>query len=272
MRRESRIRPFSYFIYLPVVLLLVFAGCQSDDTGTARLKVTLTDLPGDYDSVNVDILGVSVHSNENASESDGGWTQLENSNVGVVNLLEYTDGAELTLADLEYPTGRISQIRLLLGDNNTVWIDSTSFDLETPSAMQSGLKLLVNETLIEGVTYKFTLDFDAARSVIHTGNDNYILKPVIKVITEAVSGAISGVVNPADENVAVFVLDGEDTVATSYAPAGTADYLVGGVPAGTFSVSLDPGDSSLYDGALIENVNVTLGNVTDAGTTDLQLK
>ncbi len=272
MRKERKIWHLNYLFYLPVLLLLFFAGCQKDETGTARLKVTLTDLPGDYDSVNVDIQGVSVHSNENASDSDGGWTMLEGSNVGVTNLLKYTDGNVLTLADLEFPTGRISQIRLLLGDNNTVWIGDTSFDLETPSAQQSGLKLLVNETLIEGITYKFSLDFDAARSVIHTGSDKYLLKPVIKVITEALSGAISGSVTPAEENVAVIVLDGADTVSTTYAPAGDSVFLASGLPAGTFSVSFDPGDSSLYDGALIENVDVTVGNVTDIGSTELPLK
>jgi hypothetical protein len=253
---------------IPLFLLL---RCSEEDS-TARLRITLVDSPGDYDEVNVDIQGVSVHTNEMAGEEDGGWIFLENSNVGVKNLLEYTDGKELTLVDTDFPTGRISQIRLMLGERNSLMVDGAPEHLETPSAQQSGLKLKVNETLKGGITYQFKLDFEAARSVVCTGNGKYILKPVIRVSTKATKGAIKGSVTPAEENVAVYVINGEDTVSTTYAPQGISDFLATGIPQGEYTVSFDPGEESLYAGILLENINVSAEDVTNLELTELELK
>lgn len=258
---------------LPIVCMAWLTGCTSNnnENTTTRLTVALTDSPGDYDQVNVDVQSVQVHTSS-SSDSVKGWVTLDSSNVGVVNLLDYTNGGELTLFDGNFPTGNISQVRLVLGTNNTVKVNNTSYNLTTPSAQQSGLKLNVNTDLLAGVTYKFTLDFDASKSVVETGNSHYILKPVIKVVTDATSGAISGIVNPASENVALLVMSGSDTVSTSYAPAGTAQYLVPGVPAGTYNLIFDPGTASTYQSDTLSNVTVSLGNVTKADTVNLTLK
>ena len=248
--------------------LIVFAGCSEDDQ-MARLKITLVDSPGDYEAVNVDIQGVAVHSNEQAGEDDNGWVFFDDSDVGVVNLLEYTSGTELTLVDTEFPTGMISQVRLLLGDDNSVEIDDLIHPLKTPSAQQSGLKLQVHENLQGGITYNFKLDFEAARSVVHTGNDQYILKPVIKVITEATKGAIKGSVTPAELNVAINVMQEDEPISTTYAPEGESEFLASGIPEGLYTVSLDPGDGSGYEVSILENVSVSNGEVTDIGLVEL---
>jgi hypothetical protein len=36
------------------------------------------------------------------------------------------------------------------------------------------------------------------KSIVETGNGKYILKPVIKIYTEALSGSIQGVVQPVE--------------------------------------------------------------------------
>jgi len=141
--------------------------------------------------------------------------------------------------------------------------------LETPSAQQSGLKLLLNSELTGGITYAILLDFDAAKSVVKTGSDKYILKPVIKVVSEAQDGAIEGKVIPAELNVAVFAIAGTDTVKSSYVQAGMSDFFIGGLPAGSYTVAFDPGELSGYEQDSIENVAVTLGNITQTGTTEL---
>lgn len=278
MKHVFNLRSINHLFYLPALLLLVCIGCQKEGESTAQLQIVLTDDPGDYDEVNVDVRGIMVHKNADAPDGDPEWVEFEDSDVGIINLLDYTGGAELSLVDAEYPTGMISQIRLMLGEENSITIGDSAYALETPSAYQSGLKLRVNKRLLEGITYKFTLDFDAARSVIRTGSgegyttSHFILKPVLKVKTEATSGAVKGSVTPASENVAVFVLSGNDTVSTTYAPAAVQDFLAGSLPEGEYTVSLSPGDLSDYSGTIIENVNVTLGNITDTGPIELQLK
>ena len=250
--------------------LFFLAACNKDE-GTTSLTVRLTDSPGDYEKVNIDLLSVQVHVNAQADDNDAGWVTLD-SNPGVYDLLELTDGVSTVIADDQYPTGRISQMRLVLGDNNSVVVDGEEFALDVPSSSQSGLKILLQADLIEGIAYAVLIDFDAAKSVVATGSGKYNLKPVIKAVTEAQDGAIQGVILPAEESVAVYALQGEDTVSASYAVINNSDYFLGGLPTGTYNVSYDPGDSSTYAGQVIENVDVVVGEVTTLEQVTLSLK
>ena len=157
----------------------------SDSEENARLEIRLTDAPGDYEAVYVDIQGVEIHADEGNTSS--GWKSLE-VQEGRYNLLEFTNGIDTLLATAVLPAGRISQIRLILGDDNAVKIDGQEIGLTTPSAQHSGLKLNVHAELTEGITYKILLDFDAARSIVKTGSGAYNLKPVIRTVAEATSG------------------------------------------------------------------------------------
>lgn len=248
-------------LWLVFIAALGLAACTSDEK-TARLEIRLTDAPGDYEAVYVDIQGVEI----NSQTGDGGWKQLE-VNKGIYNLIEFTNGLDTLLATVELPAGKISQIRLKLGDDNSVVIDGDTQELTTPSAQQSGLKLNVHTELAEGITYKLWLDFDAARSVVETGSGKHILKPVIRTFTEAQSGAIKGVVTPAESLPAVFAITGTDTVASTYADQ-TGKFLLKGVPEGTYTVSFDPKDG--FDPFQKTNVSVSTGLVTDLGIVALQ--
>jgi hypothetical protein len=94
----------------------------------------------------------------------------------------------------------------------------------------------------------------------------------MKVVSEAQDGAIEGKVIPGELNVAVFAIMGEDTLGTSYAPPGTEDFFIGGLPAGAYTVSCDPGDLSGYQKVSTESVAVSIGNITSVGTIELPLK
>jgi len=245
------------------ILMIVAASCQDEEK--AKLVVRLTDSPGDYDAVNIDIQGIEVH-------SEGGWRTLPNVNTGMYNLMDLTNGTETVLTSTEYPAGKISQIRLLLGPDNSISVGGQNQSLETPSAQQSGLKLLLNEELTAGITYAILLDFDAARSIVKTGSEKYILKPVIKVVSEAQDGAIQGEVIPEELNIAVFAISGLDTLGSSYVPSGKSEFFIGGLPSGNYTVSFDPGELSGYQKFSKENVSVTIGEVTATGTTEMQLE
>lgn len=233
----------------------LFFSCEEEKN--ARIQVWLTDDPGDFQEVNVDLQGVEIHSNETDNES--GWTSLE-ATPRVINLLELANGEETLLGELDIPGGKLSQIRLRLGENNSVMVDNAVYPLTTPSAQQSGLKVKINKVLAEGITYKVLLDFDAAKSVVHTGSNAYILKPVIRAITEAQDGAIKGKVEPAGL-VHIAVMSGEEEVATT-ATNEDGEFLIQGLGAGTYLLIFDaPGDAPNVE----EEVSVTLGETTDAG-------
>jgi hypothetical protein len=254
-KMKTLIRLSLAFITLGAAFLIT--SCSSE--GTSRLEVRLTDAPGDYEAVNIDIQGVQV----NSSDGNTGWVSLD-IEEGVYDIRQLTNGLDTLLGSIELPAGRIEQIRLILGENNTVTIDGETYDLTTPSSQQSGLKLNLHADLAEGITYTVVLDFDAAQSVVERGNGLYSLKPVIRAIEESTSGAIKGMVTPIDAMPAVYAIAGSDTVATAFADSTSGNFLVRGLPAGTYTVSIVP--QSAYVTINQTGVVVTVGNVTDLGT------
>lgn len=245
------------------ILLLATLGVScsdNDDTrsSSARLTVRLTDAPGDYDAVYVDVQDVMINATNNP---ETGWVSLEGVNSGVYNLLELTGGINVLLADNQLPAGELRQIRLVLGDANTVEIDGESLHLDTPSALQSGLKIQVNETLEAGYTYDIILDFDVDASVVEAGSSGiYNLKPVIRGSAIATSGIITGTVSPADFQVVVSV-DVEGEKISAYADENGV-FMLYGVPAGTYDLTVTPDPASWYGETQVMGVEVVNGETT----------
>lgn len=250
------------FLAFAFFVSLFFLSCnKNNSTGPSRLSVSLTDDPGSYDSVNIDIQDIRVNTG-----TDTGWTSLTLNRKGVYNLLDFKNGLDTLLTSSELPAGTISQIRLVLGTNNSVVVNGVNYPLSTPSSQQSGLKLNLHATLISGIEYKLWLDFDAARSIVETGNGTYILKPVIRTYSEATSGAIKGSVVPANSHSMVYAIQNtSDTIGSAIADTTSGNFLIGGLPAGNYNVAIHA--NGYADTTLPENV--TTGAVTDLGAVQL---
>lgn len=187
-----------------LTMLALMAGCANENEGfsdgKAQIQFKLTDAPSlEYDKVVLDIQGVKVGVGDEYYNDDNDpyydesdkldeveWVTLNISKPGLYNLLDYRNGEMVLLAGGEIPAGKISQVRLLLGPNSFVETkDGVEHPLKTPSAQTSGLKFNLHETLLADMAYSFVIDFDASRSVVTTGNNKYILKPVIRTFAEA---------------------------------------------------------------------------------------
>jgi hypothetical protein len=240
-----------------------FTICSCNKNKQAKLTVYLTDDPANYDEVNIDIQEVLI----NVSNDGENWKSLP-IKAGVYNLLDFRNGLDTVLGTIELPAGKVSQIRMVLGSNNTVKVGTNVYDLTTPSAQQSGLKFNVQVELTEGINYKLWIDFDAGRSIVKAGNSGkYILKPVIKTFTEATSGAIKGIILPEAAQAWVYAINGTDTVASGKPETITGFFLLRGIAPGTYKVAIDATNN--YKDSTINNVIVTLGNVTNTGTSTL---
>ena len=247
-----------------IICLFVFISCSknenSNNDGKARLQVFLTDDPADYDAVNVDVQDVQINF---TNETEGGWQSLPGVAKGVYNLLDLVDNKDTLLVNADIPAGRIQQIRLVLGDNNSIVIDSVETSLQTPSAQQSGLKLNIHQDVDAGLVYKLILDFDASRSIVTTGSGKYILKPVIRTSLESVGGGLRGTVAPVDVLTNVRAIQGTDTIAGTFTSS-TGGYWIGGLAAGTYSLQFLPADP--YADTIRTNIAVTAGNVAVVDT------
>ena len=169
-----------------VTVAIGFNACKDDDDnnneGTASLKISMSNTitaNRAYSEVNIDLQKISINVSADTNATSG-WVDLE-TNQGIYNLLDFTSGNDTILAfDTVLVVQTISQIRLLLGENNTIVEDGVTSDLNTPSGQTSGLKIPVDVTLQPGFSYIVELDFDPYQSVVKTGNGKYNLKPVIK--------------------------------------------------------------------------------------------
>ena len=163
------------------VLLLAFAAiaassCKKDVENTATtLNIRLTDGPGAYDQVNIDLLEIRVKTSDDTSK----WLSIP-TNAGVYNLLEFQNGIDTLIATGPVPLVTLKELRFVLGPNSTVMQDSMLYPLQTPSAESSGLKVKIDKSLSLNLN-TFVLDFDAEKSVHGTGSGKFILKPVIKL-------------------------------------------------------------------------------------------
>jgi hypothetical protein len=255
---------------LIAVSVTIFISCKKNDTndGTARLQVFLTDDPGDYESVYIDVKDVQINV---TGDSANGWQSLQGVNANVYDLLRLVNDEDTILADAEIPSGRLHQIRLVLGTENYVKVEGTSqlIKLETPSAEQSGLKLNVQYDVTDERLYMIVLDFDVARSIVKTGNNKYILKPTIRAILNAVGGTIKGIVMPADFQTAVYAVQGVDTIATTFTGV-NGGYIIKGLPAGSYDVFYRPGDNINYRDSLRTGISVMFNTTTRIDTTFLR--
>jgi hypothetical protein len=166
-------------INLPAILIgiamLLVAACKKDE-GTGKMTVKMTDAPGNYTAVNVDIQAIEVH------YANGGWTNLP-TNAGIYDLLQLRDSVTATLTSgATMATGKVNQMRLILGDSNYVVVDSIyNYPLVIPSGENNGLKLNIDADITVDKDLEILLDFDAGQSIKETGSGKYMLQPVLSI-------------------------------------------------------------------------------------------
>lgn len=243
--------------------LLVYSGCkvENPDADAVKLNLKITDAPGAYDALFLSIKEIQVLTSEDMHVLPVDDKPFD--------ILKFRLGKDTLLASQDIPAGHIQEVRLVLNaDNNRLVVGGKTHALTTPSGQSSGIKVKVNEDLESGIAYTLTLDFDAARSVVRTGNGKYILKPVIRAIPDAVSGAITGVVSPAKSNPKIYAIKGTDTLGTISDSLGK--FYFPGVPSGTYKLEFLP--DSPYVAKSITDVTVATGSVKNLGTVSLGIQ
>ncbi len=247
---------------------LFFLGCGKDSINendeAPKVRVFLTDGPADLEEVNINIVDVQI----NPQSGSNGWQSLSPVNTGVYNLLEFTGGNETLLGEAEIPEGRLEQIRLILGDGNSLKVDGQIQALNTPSAQESGLKVQIKQTLEPGITYKLILDFDAGQSIVEAGNSGmFQLKPVIRAQLEALTGSIQGQVLPDTVQTLVTATSATD-VFSSYTNE-TGFFLLRAVPEGTYRLTFTPEEDSGFSEINLLGITVEINQSTNIGTVEL---
>lgn len=193
------------------------AGGSGGTSGSGTLRVALTDAPAcGYDHVYITVDRVRVHASSSAMDSDGGWSEVIVNPAQRIDLLDLTNGVLAELGQTPLPAGQYTQVRLVLRPNGAgmpanAIVPSGSMSeipLDTPSATQSGLKLVHGFTVQPNTMTDLVLDFDACRSIVKRGaSGRYNLKPVVSVVPRTLTGiagyvqtGLSGVTVSAQKN------------------------------------------------------------------------
>lgn len=244
-------------------------GGDTGSGGTGVLNMSLTDAPAcGYDAVNVTIQKIRVNQSSSASDTDAGWSEIVLNPALRVNLLTLTNGVLSELGQTPLPAGKYTQLRLVLADNtganplanSVVPTGGTEVALKTPSGQQSGVKANIDIDIAANQMADFVLDFDACKSVVVAGNSGqYLLKPVISVIPNFVSG-VAGSVGAAlaNGNTRVSLQQG-GVVVKATTPDSTGKFLLQPVAPGSYTLVLTaPG----YATEVVTNVVVATDTVT----------
>ncbi len=268
--------PLTWLMASLAAVLVAGCGGGSDMPAPGTLGVSLTDAPAcGYDAVNVTINKVRVHQSASAPDTAAGWTDITLNPPRKINLLGLNNGVLDSLGETPLAAGQYTQLRLVLDPNtgsgfanSVVPTGGVETTLVTPSAMQSGIKLINQFNVASGQRVDLVLDFDACKSIVLNGAGVYMLKPVIRVSPFALNG-IDGFVDPAllTSNVLVTAQQGGVIAQTTAPNATTGEFLLARVAPGNYDVVITADGHAT---AVIATVPVTTStsvvNVSASGT------
>jgi hypothetical protein len=253
------------------LLSIFFFSCSKNDmagsngavpTGQQNVSVYLTDNPGFFDKVLIDIRSVQALvdtcTNNNDRRNHDTCNVWESLNVtpGIYDLLTLRNGSDTLLAGSNIPAGEISLIKLTLGPDDSLVKDSVSYPLN----IHDSTVVLVD---VHGKKwdefkpghFRLWLDFDVSRSIIQVRNNEFFLSPFIRVFTVSSTGSVAGSVGPWGAFPVITVSNSTDT---GYAlPDRFGNFEVRGLDPGTYNVFVNA--SNGYADTTITGVNVTAG-------------
>lgn len=280
-----------------IATALAITSCKKSDSaqipaGKQNLSLYLTDGPGFFDKVFVEIKAVQVlvdttkdtrkndtcnwdrlgddigSTRSNRKDSGLVWTNL-NINAGVYDILNLRNGVDTLLTSTEIPKGAIRLIRIEIGTNNSVVKDSVTYPLSWPDNKPAYIliKLKGHETE-EFLPNKIRLwlDFDVSRSVVIVNNNKFYLKPVFHFFVEKSTASVSGKVKPQDAKAVLTLFNATDT---AYAlPNKNGEFKMRGLKDGTYSLYVN--GSNNYKDTTINNIVVQAPKNTNVGVIELK--
>ena len=257
---------FSFFMLLCLAVLAMSCSTSNEDDpngSSAQVNFYLVDAPASYDEVWVEVLAIRVKVDEDGIDDDdrddddeSDWVEIVYDESQPINLLDLTGGNSELLGTEDFPAGEIDQVRLILGENNYVIKGGERFEMKTPSAQQSGLKIKVDEEIEGGMSYDLIIDFDAARSIVEAGNSGQIiLKPVLRAYIDEVSMGVQGQVLPLEAQPVLVTVQGEGEEFNTFVDA-DGNYKITGLDEGVYNITFTPNDAYrivLMEGIIVED-------------------
>ena len=279
--RRYLIGALGFFALLTIVLISCQKSIVSDlnaiPTGQSKLSIFLTDGPYDYQKVLIDIQGIRVKVDTCEKEEDEDCDDYKDSldrdcevwdtldiRAGVYDILNLQNGIDTLLASGFYPSGEIEKVQFILGNNNSVMVDSVVHPLKLKEN-KNYIYVKIEHENIDSITnnnFVLYLDFDVARS-IKLVNGTYWLKPYLKPFGKHSTGEIEGKVRPVQAHGMIKAYNTTDT-AFARPDHHEGEFKIRGLKPGTYDVWIEGRNG--YKDTTITAVNVRRGEDTKLGT------
>jgi hypothetical protein len=242
---------------LLIVFALSFSSCTKNGVNTGNaIQVYLTDAPGDFEAVNLDIQKVEVkfdddsrHSSDDRfgdSDDDkddhtkkkddyGEWVDLAYT-PAVVDVLKLRNGVEKMLANGNVK-GTVRKIRITLGTNNTVVKGGVTYPIIIINETNNFLYIKLNDEHRErGVdnSLKVWVDFDIATSIAEL-NGKFYLRPALRPFCNSNFAEAEGEVFP--EGIRATVTFSNAGFSAAAIPEKDGKFKIRGLKEGTYTVT-----------------------------------
>lgn len=289
-------------LFTALLVLVFLFSCQKETNqnnipeGQQRVRIRLSDGPVNFDAVNVDIQRVEVfvvpdschgrgadddhdddddHGGHHDDDGDddhmggrcGAWDTLD-IRPGVYNLLSLSNGVDTILASGFTVAGTIKKIRLTLGTNNSVVIDSVRYPL-TLLNNNNRVTIAVRGEDIDQISpgdLQIWLDFDAGRSIVRINRNHFVLIPYLRIWLPSTTAAIKGKVLPQRADAVVSAISNGDTLVAF--PNDDGRFKIRGLR-GTTAIVFFNATANGYRDTTITGVQLQRGRETDIGTIQL---
>jgi len=287
MRGAPRICLCFGIILIPVLLII---SCRKEKTdsnipeGQQRVRIRLSDNPVNFDAVYVYIQQVIVQIIPDSCRGRGDrngndcfdddefrcsvWDTLD-IRPGIYNLLDLSNGADTLLATGLTLEGRINKIKLVLGNSNSVVIDSVSYPLSLWNNNHTVTIQVKGHDIIEITPddLQLWLDFDAGGSIVRVSNNHFVLKPRLRIWVPAQTSSIKGKILPGTAHAAVAAIANGDTL-VAIPNRWDGRFKIRGLT-GTSAEIFINATANGYQDTTITNIALTRGGETDIGTVQL---
>lgn len=277
---------------LLVAFLLIFSACTKtgiDTSAGGKVSVFLTDGPGEFDEVFIDIQKVEVKIDTNSIYKDdddrcdddddrdddqrrkdeyGEWVNI-NFTPAIIDVLSLRNGVETKLGEANILTGTVRKIRITLGTQNRVVKNGVSNPLELKNDNKNFLYVKLydkhRQRMSDSTSVSVWVDFDVANS-IYEKNGKFYLKPVLRPFNNKNFGVVEGEVLPLAAKAVVRITNGAGFNGVAL-PDREGEFKLRGLESGTYTVTVE--GIAPYVDKVISNVVVTKGKETDLGVITL---
>lgn len=255
---------------------LVLAACGDNGgliSNRGHLELGITDAPVDSaEAVVIHVISATLHGPDGDTTVDV-LDPVSGEAGRSIDLLQLQGGKWTGLFDETVTAGHYSWIRLELDlDQSYIQIAGAQHVLRCTSCENAGYRINRSfDVKPGGATLALMLDFDVRKSITdpNGASPDYILRPTVRLIEVAASGAISGTVDATlisslgGGDCSVYVYDGHDApVDDVYIPINTAIPDTQNNPVTTAKVSSD--GSNTYTAAFLPTGDYTIALTCDA--------